>query len=110
MANRPDLEGLILSVLEEQPAHGYEITARIQSRSSDALRLGESQLYPLLHRLESSGAVTASWENQTGRPARKTYSLTPEGSAMLATKRAEWQNFVTSIGPILERLEAKNAV
>ena len=48
-------ELLVLSLLEDQPRHGYDISKLIQIRSGGALRFHVTSLYPLLHRLEKAG-------------------------------------------------------
>src|SRR5690606_42113199 len=47
-------------------------------------------LYPLLHRLERAGYVSASWATaETGRK-RKHYVLTEAGRAVLVERRSQW--------------------
>ncbi len=46
---------LCLSLLEDQPRHGYDISKLIGIRSGGALRFHVTSLYPLLHRLEEQG-------------------------------------------------------
>ncbi|WP_433343766.1 PadR family transcriptional regulator [Micromonospora sp. CA-111912] len=45
--------------------------------------LPSGTLYPVLHRLQGAGWLTADWEEidpaAAGRPARRYYRLTPEG-------------------------------
>ena len=50
-------EFLVLSLLEDQPRHGYDISKLIQLRSGGALRFHVTSLYPLLHRLEKHGWI-----------------------------------------------------
>lgn len=102
MPFRPDLDSLILSVLEEGGAHGYIIAKRIHSRSEAALSVGEGQLYPALHALEAGGLITADWEQQEGKPPRKIYSLTSSGQATLAEKRSDWSQFVSRVNEVMK--------
>nr|WP_229835759.1 PadR family transcriptional regulator [Dactylosporangium sucinum] len=48
-----------------------------------ATGLASGTLYPILHRLQEAGWVTALWEDidpaEAGRPARRFYRLTPDG-------------------------------
>lgn len=103
MAFKSDLEALVLGSLQNGAMHGYEISKRISSRFEGTLRLGEGQLYPILHKLEEQGLVIAEWFSQEGKPARKIYSLTEEGIRQLAEKRQGWEKFSASIGSILAR-------
>jgi len=104
MAFKGDLEALVLGVLEGTEMHGYEISKRIRQLSETALSVGEGQLYPALHKLEQDGLVAATWIPQEGKPPRKVYRLTEEGSGALAKHRAEWAKFAGGVSRIL-RLE-----
>jgi PadR family transcriptional regulator PadR len=109
MAFKSDLEALILGVLQESPAHGYEIARRVKKLSSSALELGENRLYPSLKTLEDEGAVEAMWEPQDGRPPRKVYRLTADGRRVLESKRSSWKQFSEAVNQILAPGFAKEA-
>lgn len=101
MGFKGDLEALILGVLRTEPLHGYEISKRIKSLSDKVLSYGEGQLYPALHRLETDGAVGASWIPQDGKPPRKVYSITDEGRKLLEARQKEWRVFEQGVVKIL---------
>jgi PadR family transcriptional regulator PadR len=87
---RGTAELAILSVLDRQPLHGYEIARRIEHDSGGTLRFTLAALYPLLYRMENRGWVRGEWEtSDTGR-RRRCYKLLPRGRKMLAPLRAEW--------------------
>src|SRR6478735_6099217 len=101
---RGHLENLILSVLKQSEAHGFEILKRLESAGSGALQLKEGSLYPALYRLEKTGLVKAEWEsNDTPRrgPRRRIYRLTAKGRRRLDDARNEFQHFASIIGGIL---------
>jgi DNA-binding PadR family transcriptional regulator len=50
-------ELLILSLVEDQPRHGYDIGQLIEMRSGGLLRFNVASLYPLLYRLEKRGWI-----------------------------------------------------
>lgn len=102
MRFRTDLESMILAALAEAPLHGYGIVRAIRGRSEGILKLGEGQLYPILHRLEEEGTVRGDWEMQEGKPPRKVYSLTQAGSAKLADRHREWKAFSQAVGNVFE--------
>ncbi len=54
-------ELLVLSLFEDQPRYGYDISKLIQIRSGGALRFHVTSLYPLLHRLEKEGWIEGHW-------------------------------------------------
>jgi DNA-binding PadR family transcriptional regulator len=89
---KTDLESLVLGVLGSGPMHGYGIVRQIKGESA-LLKVGESQLYPVLRRLEERSLITGSWEIQDGRPARKVYTLTEEGTRALAKRRKEFDAY-----------------
>jgi DNA-binding PadR family transcriptional regulator len=58
-----------------------------------ATGLASGTLYPILHRLQESGWVSAAWEeidpSAQGRPARRYYRLTAEGAERARQALAE---------------------
>ncbi len=101
MAFRSDLEALVLAALGEGAKHGYAIVKWIKVRSEGALKTGEAQLYPVLHRLEEDGCLAAEWIPQEGKPARKVYSLTEKGTKVLAKQVTEWRNFRAGVDKLI---------
>lgn len=87
---RGTAELAILSVLERQPLHGYEISRRIERDSGGALRFTLAALYPLLYRMENRGWVRGEWESSDAGRRRRCYKLLPRGRKMLAPLRAQW--------------------
>ena len=106
MGYKFEIEALILSALGEGPLHGYRIAQLIRARSEGALKLGENQIYPVLHRLESEGFVSAEWRPQEGKHARKEYALTESGQANLQRHREAWQAHSNQVARALGLSEA----
>jgi DNA-binding PadR family transcriptional regulator len=73
----------ILSLIHEQPRHGYEIEQVIEERGMrDWTEVGFSSIYYLLKKLEKNGWVESQLEPEGGQgPARKVYHITPAGRA-----------------------------
>jgi PadR family transcriptional regulator PadR len=108
MAFRSDLESIVLAALQEGPLHGYGIVRAIRARSEGVLKLGEGQLYPILHRLEEDGQVKGKWEIQDGKPPRKVYAITEKGGGALVKRRKEWGAFSRAVGNVMQApMEAK---
>jgi PadR family transcriptional regulator PadR len=82
---------LVLTVLREGELYGYEIAARIRERSGDLFAPSEGSLYPVLHRLERQGALTASWRASERGPRRRYYQITPAGARLHADAAREWE-------------------
>lgn len=106
--NSPDQEWkkgsaelLVLSLLEDQSRHGYDISKLIQIRSKGALRFHVTSLYPLLHRLEKEGLIDGLWVEKAEQRRRRYYKLTPQGRKVLRSKRKSWKDFVAVIGQVI---------
>lgn len=81
---------LVLGMLVEGSWHGYAIAKRVRELSDGHLEWTDGMLYPLLHRLERFGYVTARWSvSPTGR-RRKEYSLADAGRQALAERKRQW--------------------
>jgi len=94
---RGSAELAILSLLGEQPLHGYEIAKRIEEQTHGVLRFNLASLYPLLYRLEKRGWVKGSWESSPGGRRRRCYRLTPAGKRQLVPLRAQWRLFFRAL-------------
>ena len=85
-------ELLILSLLEQQPRHGYDICKLITARSGGTLQFHVTTLYPLLARLETRGLVQGRWVEKADQRRRRYYSLTAQGKKVLASQRGTGRN------------------
>jgi PadR family transcriptional regulator PadR len=81
---------ILLSVLAEGESYGYEIIQRIQDLSGGTLVWNDGTLYPVLHRLEDEGLVTAAWRLSDEGRRRKYYRLAEAGHAALAEEKRQW--------------------
>ena len=97
---RGHLDGLVLAVLRDAPAHGYEIGQRLAERSGGELGVPEGSLYPALHRLERGGLVESAWSTHDRR-RRRVYRLTRSGRRAAADSRREWRLFATAVERVL---------
>jgi PadR family transcriptional regulator, regulatory protein PadR len=93
-------ELLILSLVEHEPRHGYELSKLIESRSNGAIRFHVASLYPLLYRLEKRGWIEGRWVEKASQRRRRYYRLTAEGRRTLAAQRRNWREFVEAIARI----------
>jgi len=92
---------LILKILALEPMHGWAIAQRIRQMSSDVLQVGQSALYPALHKLERQGWIKSKWDvSETNRQA-KYYSLPRAGRKALADEAANWERLSTAISAIV---------
>lgn len=78
-----ELRLLVLALIAEQPAHGYELIKMIEERFGGAYSPSPGVIYPTLSWLEDEGYAKVEQDG-----SRKSYSITPEGEAFLAENRA----------------------
>src|SRR5262245_60273945 len=74
-----DLQLLVLALLAERPAHGYELIKTIEERSGGFYSPSPGVIYPALTFLEEIGQAHVAQDG-----TRKLYSITPQGEAHLA--------------------------
>lgn len=92
---------MVLSVLEHEEAHGFEVLRRLEQAGRGDVKLREGSLYPALYRLEKQGLVKARWEDgESARrgPQRRLYRITPKGCRLLQAGRKKWDVFASVIG------------
>lgn len=59
--------------------HGYELRQRLKEGLGELWRIASSQLYNVLHQMESRDWIKPSLETASARPARTVYRVTPAG-------------------------------
>ena len=95
------LDLLILRIVALESMHGWAIAHRIRQMSSDVLQVGQSALYPALHKLEQQGWIKAEWKiSETNRRA-KYYSLTRAGRKALTEEAANWEWLSAAISAVV---------
>lgn len=77
-----DLKLLALSLIAEQPRHGYEIIKIMEEKTGGWYSPSPGVVYPTLTFLEEAGYVTAEMDG-----AKKRYAITEEGRAYLEQNR-----------------------
>ncbi len=90
----------ILAAIRDGVSYGLDIVARTDMPSGT--------VYPTLGRLKKSGLVSSRWEDQRvadreGRPRRRYYELTPEGSHALAEGVARLNSVAAELTPLSGR-------
>lgn len=71
---RGNVRPAILTVLREQPMHGYQVITELETRTAGRWRPSAGSVYPTLQLLEDEGLVTSEIVE-----GRRTYSLTEAG-------------------------------
>jgi len=85
--NVPRIAGFVipclLILLKKQPSHGYELMEKLEKLSFLDAVPNPGVVYRHLRNLEEEGMVESKLEPGSGGPARKIYSLSPEGEDYL---------------------------
>ena len=86
------LEGIVLAILAERSAYGYEITAWL--REQGFRDIAEGTVYALLVRIEQRGLVDVEKVPSEKGPPRKVFSLNQRGRDYLDEFWSTW-SFLT---------------
>jgi PadR family transcriptional regulator, regulatory protein PadR len=74
------VEPVVLLLLRKKGrSYGYELSRALQDHALTDAEVERAALYRTLRQLEANGNVVSEWETDRGGPARRIYSLTPEG-------------------------------
>src|SRR5215216_1281638 len=95
------LDLLILKIIALEPLHGWAIAQQIRQMSNEVLQVGQSALYPALHKLEQQGWIEAEWKVSENNRRAKYYSLTRAGRQALAKEAKQWERLSTAISLIV---------
>ena len=98
-------EALILATLADGPRHGYQLALEIEERSGGTFRFNHGTLYPILHKLESTGLIDGAWAEPAGKRKRRQYALTTDGRQHLDRLSDAWTSFVDSLFSVIGRSE-----
>jgi PadR family transcriptional regulator PadR len=91
------LEYCILSIISRSEAYASDI---LETLKNAELLVVEGTLYPLLTRMKNEGLLSYRWQESTGGPPRKYYTLTPEGEQLLAQLHEEWQSICQAVNQV----------
>ena len=95
------LDLLILKILALEPMHGWAIAHRIHQMSNDVLQVGQSALYPALHKLEQQGWIEAEWKISDNNRRAKYYKLTRAGRKAMDKEAIQWERLSAAISLIV---------
>jgi PadR family transcriptional regulator, regulatory protein PadR len=95
------LDMLILKVIALEPMHGWAIAQRIRQISGDVLQVGQSALYPSLHKLEQHGWISSKWAISDNNRRAKYYTLTKAGRKTLQQESAQWERLSAAISTVV---------
>ena len=95
------VELMVLSMIEDEPRHGYEIGKLIETRSGGQIQFHITSLYPVLYRMENRGWISGRWVEKEGVRRRCYYQMTKEGRGILKRERRQWQAFTVAVNQVI---------
>ncbi len=93
------METLLLKIIAEQPADGFELTNQLSKAKFKLKDEGEGAIYGILSRLENNGLIEGRWR-ESSASMRKSYYLTETGTKLVKKQYAtagEMQGWVDLI-------------
>lgn len=103
------IEMIILLILQEDDAYGYQLSQMIQERSEGLLSIQEGALYPLLYRMLDHGYISGRnviVPTKHGRSRNRVmYHLEPAGRERLAELKHDYDEVQTGINNIFKNSE-----
>src|SRR5438270_8392399 len=93
-AGRGDVRAAVLSLLAEEPMHGYQLMQAIAERSGGRWTPSPGAIYPTISQLEDEGLVTVTAES-----GRRLVTLTDAGREHLAARGPAGDPFAAFGGP-----------
>jgi len=96
-----DLQLLLLALLAEKPAHGYELIKALEARSNGFYTPSPGMVYPALTYLEELGHVSVTVEGN-----RKCYAIAEEGRQYLAANQARVDAMLERLGHIAQKMDS----
>jgi PadR family transcriptional regulator PadR len=103
---RPWIELYLLLLIAEKPAHGYELSTRLEEFEVPIFSVGQmGNLYRVLSNIEEMGLITSEWDTEEAGPARKIYRITTPGLEYLKNAEMRIRRFRDNIDGFLKRIE-----
>jgi DNA-binding PadR family transcriptional regulator len=96
-----DLQLLLLSMIDAQPSHGYELIKALETRSNGFYSPSPGMVYPALTYLEELGYVTVQLEGN-----RKRYELADAGREYLAANRERVELMLAKLSHIARKMDS----
>ena len=98
------LEFCILSILKDGEAYTSDILGTLKEAK---MLVVEGTIYPLLTRLKNTGLLSYRWEESTGGPPRKYYSLTQKGKLFLTELNDTWSELQQAVNKVTSEKTTK---
>lgn len=99
MLAQGDIRLIALSLIEQQPRHGYDIIKALEEKTAGWYSPSPGIVYPTLTYLEEAGYVTAE-----SSAAKRLYTITPEGRGHLEENREFIEAVLSRLAKIGEKI------
>jgi DNA-binding PadR family transcriptional regulator len=99
-------EPALLKLLAEGPTHGYELLERLPPVVGEE-RVDVGNVYRALRALEQEGLVSSEWRADLPGPAKRTYTLTDDGRAVLELWRGSLGALRDDLTAFLDETEGR---
>ena len=96
-----DLQLLLMSMIDAQPSHGYELIKALETRSNGFYSPSPGMVYPALTYLEELGYVTVQLEGN-----RKRYELAEAGREYLSANRERVELMLARLTHIARKMDS----
>ncbi len=93
------LEYCILAIISRNEVYASDI---LETLKTAEIVVVEGTVYPLLTRMKNEGLLSYRWQESTGGPPRKYYSLTDDGRTLLNQLSNEWQSICQAVNQITQ--------
>ncbi|MCC6862987.1 MAG: PadR family transcriptional regulator [Bryobacterales bacterium] len=98
------VEPVILYMLKcKGHSYGYDLAGELSRYAFTGAAIEKAALYRTLRHLEDNGFVVSGWEFHATGPARRIYSLTPQGERHLE----EWAALLNDLSRSMSRFVAR---
>lgn len=101
MFARDELRLILLSLIAEEPRHGYDLIKVLEERSGGHYAPSPGVIYPALSLMADEGLIA----EQPGADARRRYGLTAEGRELLTGEQEQIADLLQRLGDLAERAE-----
>ena len=93
----------LLLLLAEKSSHGYELTERYSDLGFTEANFDPGAIYRTLKLLESEGFIKSRWNTKDTGPAKKIYSITPDGLEILSSWASDIKRRMNVFEKFLQR-------
>ncbi|PTM24658.1 PadR family transcriptional regulator [Lactobacillus sp. PFC-70] len=100
------LEGCVLAIISQGETYGYQLIQALHHHGFPSLVGGT--LYPLLAKLEKGGAIVSVKKPSPDGPARKYYTLTPQGKETFQTFQHQWSQLSGHVNQLIDEVHSND--